>query len=293
MKLISGQVGIIANLVCINQSTLPMKNITRFLCITLVSSFIFSLTISKAATITSISTGNWYAASTWDCACVPGATDDVIIEAFHTVTLSDVASVGSVVLNTSGTLALSDNTDVLTISGDFTINAAAACSIGGTIIVGNNLTNAGTLSGASGAICIAMISTNTGAIVGTLDFCDATPPPNTPFIDNNTGTVNPGFVTYCTTGACTGTGIAEANIQFSMDVYPNPAHDYVTVKIEAPLSPAVTLVLHDMLGQEVSRVSGNSNERIVIERNQLPDGLYFISLYQKGQAIVSSKLLLE
>ncbi len=268
-----------------------MKNITRFLRLALTVLFIFSLSITMAGTITSIATGNWYSTTTWDCNCAPTAAHDVIIAAFHTVTLTDVASVKSVVINANGILALADGTDILTITIDFTISGT--CSTAGTIFVGNDINNTGTLSGgANGTICVANISTNTGALTGTLDFCDATPPPNTPFIDNNSGPVGTS-VTFCQTGLCSGSGIIETGLTFTIDVYPNPAQDYTIVKVESVLGESLTLVIYDILGREVRRVHGNSNEEIVIERNQLSDGLYFISVQDGDQVIGTSKLLLE
>ena len=85
----------------------------------------------------------------------------------------------------------------------------------------------------------------------------------------------------------------KAELLFSMDIYPNPAHDFAVVNIESALSQSLTLVVYDILGQEVNRVSGNSNEQIVIERNQLSNGLYFISVQHKDQIIGTAKLLLE
>ena len=41
--------------------------------------------------ITSIATGNWSLPTTWDCNCVPTATDNVVIDTPHTVTV-DAAS---------------------------------------------------------------------------------------------------------------------------------------------------------------------------------------------------------
>ena len=269
-----------------------MKKITKFISLSIIASVIISFNTTEAATITSVTSGNWYATTTWDCACVPSDTDDVVIAALLTVTLTDVGFAKSVVINATGILSIADGTDILNVTTD--VMNSGTCSTGGTIVVGNNFNNSGTLSGAGvGAVCIANVSTNSGSMVGSLDFCDATPPPNAPFIDNTTGGSIGTGITYCSSGICTGMSIAETNASISMVVYPNPAQRFVRVKVETLLNERLTLVLYDLLGQVVREIKGNSNEEITVDRNQLSEGMYFVSVQRDGQVIGSAKILFE
>lgn len=79
-----------------------------------------TLSVTKYVIINTVGTGNWNATTTWDCSCIPGATDNVRIKSTHTVTLDANRSVNSVVVETGGTFA--DNAKNLTITGNFTIS---------------------------------------------------------------------------------------------------------------------------------------------------------------------------
>lgn len=80
----------------------------------------------KSATFSSVSSGLWSTASTWnitgtDADGLPDADDNVVINAAHTVTLSANQSYAqSLIINNSGNLA--GNSKILTLKGNFTIN---------------------------------------------------------------------------------------------------------------------------------------------------------------------------
>lgn len=61
---------------------------------------------SGMATINSLQSGLWNAPGTWDCGCIPGLLDDVIINADHMVTLNMDASITSMTILASGGLTL-------------------------------------------------------------------------------------------------------------------------------------------------------------------------------------------
>ncbi|MDH5608151.1 MAG: hypothetical protein OEY56_01620, partial [Cyclobacteriaceae bacterium] len=71
-----------------------------------------------AQTRTSVQSGNWGSASTWDCACVPGAAESVIISSGHTVTLNANASITNFTINSGG--AFNYNGFTLTVTGTVT-----------------------------------------------------------------------------------------------------------------------------------------------------------------------------
>ncbi len=83
-------------------------------------------TITKS-TFTSIASGNWETVSTWDLNAVPGAADNVVIAAAHTVTATTSQTRDSGTTTTvTGTLATNAsylNNGITTINGTFQINA--------------------------------------------------------------------------------------------------------------------------------------------------------------------------
>ena len=82
-------------------------------------------TITKA-TFTSVTTGNWEAAATWDLNAIPGAADNVVIATGHTVTATTAQTrdnlTTTVVNGTLATAALYLNNGTTTINGTFQIN---------------------------------------------------------------------------------------------------------------------------------------------------------------------------
>ncbi|MCH7534244.1 MAG: hypothetical protein IH948_00575, partial [Bacteroidetes bacterium] len=87
--------------------------------------FTFSIVLflggtTNAATITSSVSGNWNNTGTWDSGTVPGAADDVIIAAGHTITLGGNTYCKSLVINATG--ELDDGKKKLYILGNVTLN---------------------------------------------------------------------------------------------------------------------------------------------------------------------------
>lgn len=82
-------------------------------------------TITKA-TFTSVTTGNWETAATWDLNAVPGASDNVVIATGHTVTATTAQTRDSgtttLVTGTLATNASYSNNGTTTINGTFQIN---------------------------------------------------------------------------------------------------------------------------------------------------------------------------
>lgn len=107
-------------------------------------SFMLLLALQLEAQITSVMNGNWNTAATWDCSCVPTASDDVIIAAGTTVSLTTNQTVNNVTL--SGTLNMNTNGVTLTVNGNFTVSGSATI-LGGAAsrdinISGNFIVNA-------------------------------------------------------------------------------------------------------------------------------------------------------
>lgn len=85
-------------------------------------------------TIVSAQSGAWNNPLTWDCACVPGAGDNVKILNGHTVTLQSSSSVGNVIVEAGGTLDGNGNSlDVtrnLLVEGTFIHNMGTVNCVG-------------------------------------------------------------------------------------------------------------------------------------------------------------------
>lgn len=63
-----------------------------------------------AQTRTSVQSGNWSTASTWDCTCVPGTTEDAVIASGHTVTLTGATTINNFTINSGGVFDYAGNT---------------------------------------------------------------------------------------------------------------------------------------------------------------------------------------
>jgi len=66
--------------------------------------FVASVSVTSAATVTSVTNGNWLNPTTWDCNCIPQITDNIIIA--HNVTLNTDWGIngGSLTINNGASL---------------------------------------------------------------------------------------------------------------------------------------------------------------------------------------------
>lgn len=83
--------------------------------------------VSFGATIASVQSGDWNSISTWDCGCIPGASDDVTI--MHDVTINASVSVNSLTFGEAyypnpdvGTLVVSNNSTLTIATGETNLN---------------------------------------------------------------------------------------------------------------------------------------------------------------------------
>lgn len=129
-----------------------------------------------------------------------------------------------------------------------------------------------------GTICISGHSENHGGISAPITICDITlEDVQPPYLDMNTG----GFlqpITYCGNTACATVGLAEQEEASPVDTYPVPAADRVTIDLRD--RPATALALLDSHGAVVRNVSGPLVGKVVLEREQLPAGVYLVRLLQ-------------
>ncbi|MCX6311313.1 MAG: T9SS type A sorting domain-containing protein [Bacteroidetes bacterium] len=197
---------------------------------------------------------------------------------------TDVAQSGIFIVQPTGQFCIGQQ---LATSDDFINNGSVRADswVNGAIVTGN-----------SGKFCIANSFINSDAISGTLDICDATPGT---IYDVNMGTISPS-ITYCASGPCglcpAPTGIAnEFQNGIPLKVFPNPFSKMTQLEINpAFLNSNLDLifVMYDVTGKEVTRET-ITNSRLLIERGNLSDGIYFYRLTLGGNAIASGKLIAE
>lgn len=170
---------------------------------------LLSVTSVNAATITAVANGSWSDVATWDCNCIPTSTDDVIIGGALTVNTSAAVTVQSLTVNASAVFTV--NSGTFTVTGSVTILSPGAFNNTYIVEVAGDLTNNGALSG-PGTYCVTGVTTNTSSMLGPMDFCDLSPPPATPFVDNNTGFIQ-GNVLFCQNGICIPAPVGEKEIK--------------------------------------------------------------------------------
>lgn len=83
-----------------------------------------------------------------------------------------------------------------------------------------------------------------------------------------------------------GTGIHE-NEAASLNVYPNPCEDNVTVEVDAPAS---SVVIYNMQGQVVYSESVSMGTQ-TIQTSQLAPGIYVMSVFSNAQLVGSTKIV--
>ena len=93
--------------------------------------FLFVCSFANAATITSATSGNWNATTTWVGGVVPTASDDVIIATTHTVTVTVSTGITNLLLNKSSAKIIINPNQILTVSGTYKSNATLTDGVNG------------------------------------------------------------------------------------------------------------------------------------------------------------------
>lgn len=87
------------------------------------------------------------------------------------------------------------------------------------------------------------------------------------------------------------TAIEENYLPQNVTIYPNPTATSTTINIVNPISNA-TLTLYNSMGQLVSQIKNITEQTVTFNRNDLPAGLYLMSLIENDQTIEISKLVI-
>jgi hypothetical protein len=77
----------------------------------------------------------------------------------------------------------------------------------------------------------------------------------------------------------------------AVQVFPNPAIDYVNIRFESPRAKAVSVVLHNIIGNEIDVDAELVDDHIIqLKIKDLPTGYYLITLRQNE---TSSRTILK
>lgn len=74
-------------------------------------------------------------------------------------------------------------------------------------------------------------------------------------------------------------------------IYPNPFSSKTTLTINRNIKD-VTLTIYNSFGQQVSQIKNVNEQSVVIQRNGLPAGIYFVQLKEQNILIASEKIII-
>lgn len=193
----------------------------------------------------------------------------------NTLTFDDITNLGT--FTNSGTMTGTNsmwNAEIFTntTAGQITIgngflnadsvNNTASFTNDGTFDIGDSFYNFIDIFGSTGSFTVQDTSYTSGTMSGSFDFCDATPPPTSPYIDIILGTVDPA-ITYCTVG------VEDHLISNSIVVYPNPTYGFVNVISDEN----VIIEIYNVLGENIVTTTTHK-----IDISSYQDGVYFMLL---------------
>lgn len=87
------------------------------------------------------------------------------------------------------------------------------------------------------------------------------------------------------------TGINAIEDKQSFKIFPNPFNNQTILQIDIPVHKA-TLTVYNIFGQNVIQTENISGQTVVIPRDNLASGLYFVRLSEYGQVIFTNKLVI-
>ena len=177
------------------------------------------------------------------------------------------------------TVGTSGGFDVFVSQFDLAGNFITAFSVGGA----DYDLSCGAACDASGNLYI------TGYFKGTADF----DPLTTSTVNLTSPSANDANSFTAKYGGSSSTGINTNKNQLnSISVYPNPFSDKIIFQVKESKGSAISVVIYNSIGQLIS--SGKSTlDKIIIETQNLPIGVYFYKATQEGNVIASGKLIAE
>ena len=83
----------------------------------------------------------------------------------------------------------------------------------------------------------------------------------------------------------------EGNLS-EIKIMPNPMRDYTTIQLPSDVGN-IQFQLHDVLGNEIMQVNNYNHSFIRIERNNLPQGLYLLTIRDEKNRAFTGKIFME
>ena len=109
---------------------------------------------------------------------------------------------------------------------------------------------------------------------------------------NSCGSGNPASL-IISNSSCSTVGIAANDINTDIKIYPNPFKENATLRLGKDVSlSGAGIVIYDVLGKTVRVIANIHSYEIKIERNNLPEGLYFYK-FTNGAQTTTGKLIIE
>jgi hypothetical protein len=87
------------------------------------------------------------------------------------------------------------------------------------------------------------------------------------------------------------TNINELNFTMLLKLFPNPFSTVTTLQTNINLN-AANLSIYNALGQEIKTIKNISGQEIILHRDNLPSGIYFIRLKEDNKIIATEKLII-
>jgi hypothetical protein len=152
----------------------------------------------------------------------------------------------------------------------------------GIVIVLDSWYNTDTVKGFNtGYFSVADTSANAGFMKGSFVFCDLTPPPATPKVDFNSGSIAAG-ITYCVVGI-------EENELSVITVYPNPGNGVFYIKTET--DDELNISITDLSGKKIYEGSSDQGNSISLDE---AEGIYIMKVTDaRSGAFANRKLIIQ
>ena len=169
--------------------------------------------------------------------------------------------------------------DISFLNGD-TLSSNAYFITSGELNIGDSYFNFDSLYGynqASISVQDTSYNHSTGKMKGSFDFCDATPPATSPFIDFNFGIVDP-TVTYCIVGV-------EENLLLNKTlIYPNPTTGLINIQY----NDLVIIEIYNLLGEQILVTQ---QKQVDLSNND--NGVYLFRIKDREGKILSLERIIK
>jgi hypothetical protein len=88
-------------------------------------------------------------------------------------------------------------------------------------------------------------------------------------------------------------GYPDLDSEVYVSVYPSPFSNLTTLRLEGYNPENAQLIVYDVFGKEVKKITQINTNAVLVERNNLPAGIYFYSLSENNKQLTSGKLLVQ